>query len=150
MKKIISFSIILVALLVTAAACAPAPKEITPFESVCTTPNNGQVVTTSGYFTLGASMYCSDTSGYYRCGLDFRAEPGGLGKFSVDVKVGKGKNQMQEMPSNYSESDLIITTSDGKTIGVMDQVVITGKLGYNEDSDVCYMYVDRIDLAAGN
>ena len=113
------------------------------FEDVCQVANNHKVVAVEGYFSLGASVYCSDVSGQLRCGLKFNRYPDGQMDFSADVLEGRRRNQMLPLESGYAEPDLKIKTADGSEIGVGDHVRVTGKLLVTEE--VCVMYVNKIE-----
>jgi hypothetical protein len=128
------------ALLLT--ACQP-PVAV-PYEEVCSEEYNGKTITTEGVFSMGVSVYCSDTSGEYRCGLNFKESPESNNTFSVDVMVGNRKNMMQELESGFSDADLMIKTTDGSTIGVDDPVTITGRMLVTEG--VCVMEVEKIEI----
>ena len=133
--------VILILLVVLLSACQP-PEEI-GFEDVCQVAQDDKVVIVDGYFSLGASVYCSDVSGELRCGLVLNSFPDGELDFSAEVMQGRRRNQMQPLESGYVEEDLQIKTANGSMIGVGDHVRVTGELLVTED--VCLMYVDKIE-----
>ena len=124
----------------TLTACQ-TPQAIT-FAEVCQVENDDLDAMVDGYFSLGASVYCSDTSGELRCGLVFNSYPDGSLDFSAEVLEGRRRNQMIPLESGYMEEDLQIKAEDGSLIGVGDHVQITGELLVTED--VCLMYVNKI------
>lgn len=140
MLKIIKFSFFLLFALAL-VACQEA--EPLAFEEVCQPGNNQKNVMVDGYFSLGASVYCSDVSGERRCGLVFNRFPDGEMEFSADVLEGRRRNHMVPLESGYLEEDLQIKTADGSFIGVGDHVNITGELLVSDN--VCVIYVDRIE-----
>ena len=113
------------------------------FENVCQTENDDLNVIIDGYFSLGASVYCSDVSGESRCGLKFNRYPDGELDCSAEVMEGRRRNQMLPLESGYVEGDLQIKTADGSVIGVGDHVWVTGELLVTQD--VCLMYVEKIE-----
>ncbi|MCB2209847.1 hypothetical protein KQH62_03030 [bacterium] len=133
--------IILILLAAWSLSACQTPDPIS-FDQVCQPENNQQVITTDGYFSMGATLYCSDTSGDYRCGLVFNSYPDGVQDFSADVKEGNRRNQMKHLDSGYLESDLQIKTDDGSVVGVGEHVTVSGKMLVTED--VCLMLVDKI------
>jgi len=143
MKSLNKAPLVLVVLIASAfalSACQP-PEEMV-FDQICRVANDDKNVTTHGYFSLGATVYCSDTSGELRCGLVFNSYPDGNLDFSAEVIEGKRKNQMLPMESGYLEKDLQIKTADGDIIGVGEHVTVTGELLVTEN--VCLMFVDKI------
>ncbi len=137
-KHLISILILLAGL--TLSACRAA--EPMPFEQVCQPENNQKVVSTDGYFSLGETVYCSDTSGDFRCRLVFNAFPDANDKFSAELKEGNRRNQMKHLNSGYMESDLQIKTDNGTIVGVGDHVIISGKMLVSDE--VCLMLVDKV------
>jgi hypothetical protein len=123
-------------------ACQSA--EALPFDQVCDLANDGATVSTHGFFSVGASVYCSDVSGKYRCGLNFNAYPDGDLTFSADVVEGKRKNQMLPLERNFTDESVRITTASGEVIGINDPVIVTGKMLVAEN--VCVMYVNKIEI----
>lgn len=125
------------------AACAA--KESTPvaFADVCKLENDHKNLSTVGYFDPGISVYCSDTGGDYRCSFDFLEEVGSEKKFSADLLEGNGKNQLAELPDDYSNEDVKIKTDDGTVIGVEQKARISGEMLVAEG--VCLMEVDKIE-----
>ena len=140
MKIINKIPLFLILILALSACQEPQPLS---FEEVCQTVYNQQDVTVDGYFSLGASVYCSDVSGQRRCGLIFNQFPDGEFDFSADVREGRRRNQMIPLESGYLEKDLQIKTDEGSFIGAGDHVKITGELLVSEN--VCVMYVNKIE-----
>ncbi len=137
----ITASLLLVSTIIL-TACQP-PVSV-PYDNVCQEEYNGKTIMTEGVFSMGASVYCSGTSGEYRCGLNFKESPASNDTFSVDVMVGNRKNMMQELEFGFSDDDLVIKTADGSTIGVDDPVTITGRMLVTEG--VCVMEVEKIEI----
>jgi hypothetical protein len=121
--------------------CA-APVEV-PFADACNLENDGKTVITTGSFASTSSVYCSDISGEYRCGLDFVGD-GSDDIIGADVVEGEGRNQAAPLPDSYSDADIKITTADGTVIGLDTPARITGKMIVAEG--VCAMYVDKVEV----
>ena len=136
-----NLTLFVVVLILTLTACQEAVPMA--FEDVCQTANDDLKVIIDGYFSLGASVYCSDVSGEARCGLSFNRYPDGQVDFSAEVMEGRRRNQMLPLESGYVEEDLQIKTADGSLVGVGDHVKVTGELLVTED--VCLIYVDKIE-----
>ncbi len=113
------------------------------FEDICQVENNKKWVITEGYFTMGASLYCSDVSGEYRCGINLNSLPDGELSISAEVMEGKRKNHMLPLESGYTDADLQIKTADGDFVGVGEPVKITGELLVTES--VCLIYVEKVE-----
>lgn len=143
MDKFHKLSIIFLFVVLLTACQEP---ETVSFEEICNTANQKKNVVVDGYFSLGASVYCSDISGERRCGLVFNRYPDGDLELSVEVMEGWRKNRMIPLESGYLEEDLQIKTSDGSMIGVGDHVQVSGELLVTED--VCLMYVNKIETFA--
>lgn len=131
-----------VAALLTMSACGSAGSPPPPIsiDEACALDKDGQHASVTGYFQPSFMVFCTES-----CTLKFAETPGGESPLSPDVKVGSGKNQMRELPDDFTEADFHFTSQDGTELGLSDQVQITGKMSIA--SNVCLMYVDRI-LAA--
>jgi hypothetical protein len=140
-KKSILILILMISFTLVLTACQ-TPEEIA-FDQICQEENHHKVAVTDGYFSVGASIYCSDVSSKYRCGLVLNSYPDGRHQFSADLVEGKRRNQMLPIDSGYLEQDLLIKTDSGEFVGVGEHVRVTGKLLVVDT--VCVMYVDRIE-----
>ncbi len=148
MKTKIVFGLSVILLMGVVVGCSEPPVQVAHGD-VCSLENDDKVVSVDGYFQLGITMYCSDVSGNYRCGLDFVSAPGADDGFSVDVIEGDGKNELSPLPDSYTDSDMKIQTDSRETITQADKVRITGDLSVSQDpvsnDMVCYMYVDTVE-----
>lgn len=148
MKTKIVFVLSVVLLMGAVAGCSEPPVQVAHGD-VCSLENDDKVVSVDGHFQLGITMYCSDVSGNYRCGLDFVSAPGADDGFSVDVIEGDGNNELLPLPDSYTDNDLKIQTDGGETITQADKVRITGDLSVSQDpvsnDMVCYMYVNTVE-----
>lgn len=113
------------------------------FADACDPVYEDQYISTVGYFAAESSVYCSNTGGDYRCGLDFFDAPGSANRLTADVLEGNGRNQMAQLPDSYTDADLQIKADDGTVIGVGQRVRITGEMLIGEG--VCLMSVDKIE-----
>jgi hypothetical protein len=139
-RFVLIFTLIITGML-TLTACQE-PVAVT-FDQVCQVENNQQFISTDGYFSLGTTVYCSDTAGDFRCGLVFNSYPDGDQEFSAELKEGNRKNMMRHLESGYLEEDLQIKTDSRDLIGVGQHVTVTGEMLVTKD--VCLMYVDKIE-----
>ena len=138
-----TYTVLILALIsLMLAACA---KEATPvaFADVCKLENDHKQLSTVGYFDPGITVYCSDSGGDYRCGLDFLESVGSENKFTADLLEGNGKNQLAELPDDYSNEDVKIKTNDGTVIGMEQKARISGEMLITEG--VCLMEVDKVE-----
>ncbi len=126
----------------TLAGCAQEATEV-PFADVCDPGHDHQRISTVGYFDVGVTVFCSDTGGDYRCGLDFVEAPGSANAFTADVLEGNQPNQLAPIPDDYTAADIQLRTADGTVIGVEQKVRITGEMLIGEG--VCLMSVDKIE-----
>ena len=149
MKRIVVLGL-MIGLTFVFVACSSEPPVEVAHGDVCKLENDDKVVMTEGYFKLGLSMYCSDTSGQYRCGLDFVSARDVEDGFSVDVVEGEGNNELSPLPDSYTDADMKIQSDSGETVTQNDKVRITGDLSVSQDpvsnDMVCYMYVDKVEL----
>lgn len=149
MKHKLWMVLLAVLLLVVVAGCSEPPVQVAHGD-VCSLENDDKVVSVDGYFQLGLTMYCSDVSGNYRCGLDFVSAPGAEDGFSVDVIEGDGNNELSPLPDSYTDADLKLQTDNNETVTQENKVRITGDLSVSQDpvsnDMVCYMYVDKIEV----
>ena len=142
-KKHFGLRIILLMIGMTTMTACQAPVSMS-FDQACQAENNQEVISTDGYFSLGTTVYCSDTSGAFRCGLVFNSFPDGDQEFSVELKEGSRKNMMIHLENGYLEEDLQVRTDSGELVGVGQHVTITGEMLVS--GDVCSMAVDKIEV----
>ncbi len=143
MKKHSIVVLILIFAVLVLIGCSSGPATEVSFSDVCQLENDHKNLSTVGYFSTGASVYCSDSGGDYRCGMEFHEQPGSEAEFTADMLEGNGKNQMAELPSSYSDADVQIKTDDGSVIGVGQRARISGKMLITEG--VCLMTVDKVE-----
>jgi hypothetical protein len=125
--------------------CAEEPATKVAYGEACNPENDGQRISTVGYFDPGVSVYCSDSGGDYRCGMDFLETPDSEDSFTADLLEGSGSNQMSKLPDSYSDADIKIQTNDGGVIGIGQKARITGKMLIGEG--VCLMTVAKVEPA---
>jgi hypothetical protein len=127
-----------VAALAALSACgAGTPPAAVPIEEACAPEQDGQRASVIGYFQADFMVFCTES-----CTLKFAEAPGGESVLSPDVKVGSGKNQMSQLPDDFQEADFQFKSQDGTTLGLNDQVQLSGKMSIGPN--VCLMYVDQI------
>jgi hypothetical protein len=124
--------------------CSQAATEVS-FADVCDPSHDHAEISTVGYFETGVTVYCSDSGGDYRCGLDFVETPGSDNKFSADILQGNRPNQIAPVPDNYTDKDIQLKTADGTVIGLGQKARITGKMLIGQG--VCLMSVDKIEAS---
>ncbi|MCA9599061.1 MAG: hypothetical protein KC776_37380 [Myxococcales bacterium] len=142
--------ICLAAALCVTACKGPEPGKLVQLSEACgkelDPPPNGELqrVSVEGYLAIpaGAFLMCSDT-----CGLELRATPSDTKGLRIDVRIGSGKNRMAKLPKKYQESDLVVTTAEGKEVSVGSKIRVTGRrLGTAADK-TCQIY--DVDLIQG-
>lgn len=137
----------LLALAALAAACGSPPTPVAHAE-VCAPERDGTFVQTDGYFATGSSIYCSNTgSSDLECGFEFVASPDETEGFTADVAEGSGRNQVAEIPEDFTPEDIQFLADDGTALGLGEEVRISGRLLVGEgQSEVCIVNVDKIEL----
>jgi hypothetical protein len=144
-----------VAVIASLVGCKEDPKPGTPvtFETVCdekfdSTMEQGlsvtKRVTLEGYLGAPRMMFCSDT-----CNLDLHPTAARDGRsISIAIKIGGDENQMDELPKDFSDSDVKVHTKDGKVIGVGGKLRVTGgRLGTKKEKACQITGVDLIESA---
>ena len=144
-KRLLAVLILAVVAFALTACAAPEPAELVDYANVCDQANDDKRISAVGYFDPGVSVYCSDSGGDYRCGMDFLETLDAAEGFTADMLEGSGPNQMSKLPDSYSNSDIKIQTNDGGTIGIGQKARISGEMLIGEG--VCLMSVDRVDPA---
>ena len=146
--------------LVVLAACKHAPPPPAPVVSadvLCADPRYDSHldpetadevmvrVAVEGYLDVprGAVTLCSDKT----CPAVLLAAPGATDKaLSISLDLGDGPAQMKALPDHFTEHDLVVHTTDGKTVGVGAKVRVSGKqLGTVKEHSCQLVDVDRID-----
>ncbi len=141
MRPLVTFAALLT--LAAIGACASPPTPLAHAE-VCAPERDGTTVQTEGYFAVGRTVFCSNTgSRDLECGFEFVASPDETEGFTADVAQGNGRNQVAEIPDDFTEEMITFTADDGSTVRLGDHVQITGRLLVGE-SDVCILNVDKI------
>ncbi len=128
---------------VIVAACGAPPTPLAHAD-VCALERDGATIQTDGYFAVGNSVFCSNTgSSDLECGFEFVASPEESEGFTADVAEGSGRNQVAEIPDDFTPETISFTADDGSSVRIGDHVQISGRLLVGE-SDVCIVNVDRI------
>lgn len=79
--------------------------------------------------------------------IDFyerRNQDGGF-YIHASLPTGESPNQVKSLPSSFQQSDLIITTDDGTTVGVGDYVRMEGKFSKASSEEYDYLEVTKIE-----
>ena len=122
-------------------ACAPAePPPVVTIAEACAVENDGMPASVEGFFQVDFMVFCTDS-----CTVGFADTPGGESPLSPDIKIGTGANEIRELPDDFTEADFVVTTQDGKTVGLNDRVQLSGRMSVG--TDVCLMYVDQVRSA---
>ncbi len=139
MRRIHWFLMVAVmAVLFTLSACgAGAPPAAVSIEEACAPEQDGQQASVIGFFQTDFMVFCTES-----CTLKFAETADGESPLSPDVKVGSGRNQMNELPDDFQEADFQFKSQDGTILGLNDQVQLSGKMSIGPN--VCLMYVDQI------
>jgi hypothetical protein len=131
------------ALLLVLAGCG-APQMVA-LGAACAQDKDGSAVVVDGFVSAGSVVNCDNYSGDYRCGLDLYENPDASGaRASIDLVVGGGANQIDELPSSYSDADVKVHTDTSATVVVGDKVRATGDISV-APGGVCYVTVDKIE-----
>lgn len=120
------------------------------YDQVCSLGNDKKTIETEGYLDDGVTVLCSNTGGRMECGLDLKKGPDSKARFSADIATGSGVNSMNDLPSGYKKSDIVIRNNDGNVIDLGKPVKITGKLSAYQSSDAaggvgCFVQVYKIE-----
>lgn len=137
-KLLIGFLTVLIFNILTACGSSEPPVEVQAAE-LCNEKWEDKMVITYGRIYLPDEML---VMGSYPMILD---APGD-GKIPyISVYIGDGKNEMKELPENYTDEDVAILADDGTTvITVGDSVRITGEM-LSTAATNCQLYVNKIE-----
>ena len=146
--------------LVLLAACKHAPPPPAPVVSaamLCSDPRYDSHldpktaeevmvrVAVEGYLDIPRGMVtlCSDKT----CPAVLLPAPGATDKgLSISLDLGDGPAEMKQLPDHFTEHDLVVHTTDGKTVGAGAKVRVSGKqLGSVKEHSGQLVDVDRID-----
>jgi len=107
------------------------------------------IVRVVGLVSLPASV--RKVEQHYPVRLEDRADPGlhVTAWIRVSDATPPAPNTMADLPSNYSSSDLLLTTEDGSAIHDGDTVALTGIVKKPESGSAYLDYVTRIEVAEG-
>ena len=123
LRRLLALSLVAFAL----AACsesAPTVGEAKDFAEVCSKANDGRRVAVDGYLHLPQS-FTGDESVVLRLyeTNDFGGTPIG-----VQIKLGAQANQVEPVPTHYSNGDLKVHLSDGQLVKFGTPVKVSGKV----------------------
>ena len=149
--------LVLVALLAACKHTPPPPAQVVAANVLCSDPKYDshmdpktaeQVmvrVAVEGYLDLprGAVTLCSNET----CPAALLPAPGATDKaLSISIDLGDGPATMKAYPDSFTEKDLVVHTTDGKTVGAGAKVRVSGKqLGSVKEHSCQLVDVDRID-----
>jgi hypothetical protein len=135
----------------------PPPAELVAADVLCSDPKYDSHmdsktalevtvrVTVEGYLDIPRGMVtlCSRQS----CPAALLPAPGAVAKkLSISLTNGDDPAQMKTLPDHYTESDLVVHTTDGRVVGVGAKVRVTGKRLGDVKSGSCQLIdVDRVD-----
>lgn len=134
-------------------ACSNLKPTSVSFDDMCTLENHNKLVEVDGYLSIGPALMVKTVENKeITADLNFSQQQQGENYILATVKMGKGKNTMDEIKNNYTEESLKIRTNDGQTIGYQDPVTVTGILNVYDEGDsnpvTCFMEVRQINKAS--
>jgi hypothetical protein len=125
---------------------APTVGEAKDFASVCDRANDGKRVSVQGYLILPES-FTGDDSVVLRL---HETDAFGGTPVGVQINFGTGANQVEMVPTEYSDDDLKVHLSDGRVVGFGEKVKVSGKVYFpvvDQDFD-CGL--ENVLVEAGN
>jgi hypothetical protein len=91
---------------------------------------------TKGMFTLSSDTF----------GLELYEKPGRKGKsITVYFNVGNSPNQAEELPDNYTDTDIKVHTHDDEIISGGELVRISGGRYGTQSENTCYIDADFVE-----
>jgi len=135
----------LMALAAPLGACKSERGRPVTHATICNPENDQKRVSLEGYLSSeGMMTFCSRGT----CSLSLRDKLGkGARAITVGIRQGGGKNHMEDLPKNFSPKDLKFTTNEGKEIGNMAHVFVTGIAVAGQGCQI--LDVDMIESADG-
>jgi len=147
-RKLLIAGLALSAALAGCASEPPTAGELLAFEAVCDRANDGKRLAVEGYLLLPDEFTDSESVVlrlYQELDLD-------AARIGVTVRFGSQANQIDEVPTSYSDDDLKIHLTDGSTIGYDTRVRVSGKVYFPivaQDDFTCGLENPLIELASG-
>lgn len=147
-RKLITGLMVLAWLLVGCASEPPTAGESTAFDSVCDRANDGKRVAVEGYLIL-PDEFTESSSVVLRLYQELDADAARIG---VTVQFGTEANQLEEVPTSYTDDDLKVHTADGQVIGYDTLVRVSGKVYFPivEQEFACGLENPLIEVASGS
>ena len=164
MKRLSSIAPLLLLAVALLTSCR-REAEVVSFDKLKTCPAeyNKKDVAVEAYFTLNPAtgiLHCLGD-----CSIEVNSgSANGPRRVIALVKLGKGPNQIEESPEfMHSEAvaprgpqpdeehmrrfyeSLRVRTDDGKVVRLKDKVKLAGKMDVWQNSDVCFLEVERIE-----
>lgn len=139
---------LMIALALTACGAEPPTAgQLLPFGQVCDKANDGQRVAVEGYLLL-PDEFTESSSVVLRL---YEVLAVDSAKIGVTVQFGTDANQVETVPTQYTDDDLKVHTAGGQVVGYQDKVRVSGKVYFPlVDQDfACGLENPLIELAAG-
>jgi hypothetical protein len=132
------------AALVTVLAGCGAP-QLMGLAAACAADSDGKDVAVEGYISTGGAVSCNNYDGDYRCMIDITEHQDATGADAgIDVLVGDGSNQMDELPESFGDADLHVRADNGAAVASGDRVRTSGEVSV-APGDICWVTVDKIE-----
>jgi hypothetical protein len=144
--------IVALALSTALAGCASEPPtagELMAFEAVCDKANEGKRVAVEGYLVL-PDEFTDSQSVVLRLHQELDSN---AAKIGVQMRFGTEPNQLEEVPTSYSDDDLKVRTADNQVVGYDTLVRVSGKVYFPvvaQDDFTCGLENPLVEVASGN
>jgi hypothetical protein len=154
-RQLVTGLMVLSLLLAGCASEPPTAGELTAFAAVCDRANDGKRVTVEGYLIL-PDEFTESSSVVLRLYKDldayFAESNAESAKIGVTVQFGTDANQIEEVPTSYSDEDLKIHTADEQVVGYETLVRVSGKVYFPivEQEFACGLENPLIEVASGS
>lgn len=105
---------------------APTAGADQPFSSACDRNNDGERIAVNGYLRLPDS-FTGDQSVVLRL---FETDSFSGTPIGVQIRLGTEANQVEHVPTSYSDNDLRVHLANGQVVGYGTEVKVSGKVYY--------------------
>lgn len=113
------------------------------FTDICA--KDDRWISAEGVLSLGERTKCESIGNSQECHVQL-SDPDDATKWvTITFDVGDKPNTMNDIPDQYSDSDLVVRDDTGKALGVGDRVRVYGTASSNEADFDCRVWVRKVE-----
>jgi hypothetical protein len=142
--KILRTGLVAVLMAGAALACGGGVQDAVTVDFADICAEDDRWITADGVLAVGDEVSCETIGDSQSCHILLQNPDDSSDTVTITLDVGDQPNQMNDIPDNYSDEDLVVHDKDGNDVGAGDLVSVTGTASNNEEGFACRVWTRQV------